>query len=247
MTLQVREIGSFHVGGRRVTLQGLPAREMHYTASAKTPIKVDPNGDYHVEQMYVQYVKLENPRARYPLLMIHGGRSTGVTWETTPDGRPGFQMEFLSRGHDVYVSDAVERGRASWAPPEVWTTEPFFPVAKTTWEISRIGPPGSYATDPARRRAYSDTKYPVESFDQQMKQRAPRWVTNDAATQAAYDLYVERVGTCVLMAHSTGGPFALQMALNAPVNVKALILLEPAGAPPASAEEFATLKSIPHL
>jgi pimeloyl-ACP methyl ester carboxylesterase len=197
--------------------------------------------------MYVQYVRLDKPSAKYPLVMIHGGRSTGVTWETTPDGRPGFQMEFLDRGHDVYISDAVERGRASWAPPEVWKLEPFFPVAKTTWEISRIGPPGSYATDPAKRRPYLGTQYPVGSFDQQMKQRAPRWVTNNAATQAAYDLFIQRIGECVLMAHSTGGPFALQMAMNAPDKVKALILLEPAGAPDAPRARLAELAPIPYL
>src|SRR4051812_6608720 len=96
----VSEIGSFHVGGRLVTLEGLPVRELFYTSSAGTPLKVDPNGDYQVEQMYVQYVKLAQPKARYPLLMVHGGGMTGVNWETTPDGRPGFQMYFLQHGHD---------------------------------------------------------------------------------------------------------------------------------------------------
>jgi hypothetical protein len=57
--------------------------------------------------MYVQYIKLTNPKARYPLLLWHGGGLTGVTWETKPDGQPGWQMYFLNAGHDVYVSDAV--------------------------------------------------------------------------------------------------------------------------------------------
>ena len=63
--------------------------------------------------MYVQYVKLASPRAKYPLLLIHGGGLTGVTWETKPDGQPGWQMFFLEAGHDVYVGDGMERGRAS--------------------------------------------------------------------------------------------------------------------------------------
>ena len=123
-TLSVADVGSFHVGGRAVSLSGLPTKDVVFTAGS-APIKVDPNGDFEVEQMYVQYVKLAQPKAKYPLLLWHGGGLTGVTWETKPDGKPGWQMFFLRAGHDVYVSDAVERGRASWARyPEIFTSEP---------------------------------------------------------------------------------------------------------------------------
>src|SRR5271157_5469451 len=86
--LEVAEIGSFHVGGHAVSLSGLPKREYSFTAGM-APYVVDPNGDFEVEQMYAQFVRLVAPRAKYPLLLIHGGGLTGVTWETTPDGRPG--------------------------------------------------------------------------------------------------------------------------------------------------------------
>src|SRR5258706_1609856 len=86
-TLSVAEISSFHVGGRAVSLSGLPTRDVVFTAGS-APIKVDPNGDFEVEQMYVQYVKLAQPKAKYPLLLWHGGGLTGVTWEAKPDGKP---------------------------------------------------------------------------------------------------------------------------------------------------------------
>ena len=74
-------------------------------------------------------------------MLWHGGGLTGVTWETKPDGKPGWQMFFLNAGHDVYVSDAVERGRASWARyPEIFKTEPLFRTKKEAWEVFRIGP-----------------------------------------------------------------------------------------------------------
>ena len=117
----VKEIGSLHVGGRTATLSGLPAKEIKFTPTSPVT-RIDPNGEYEVEQMYVQYVKLHDPyrRAQYPLLMIHGGGLAGVTWETKPDGGPSWQMFFLKHGHDVYIGDAVERGRASWARyPEI--------------------------------------------------------------------------------------------------------------------------------
>jgi hypothetical protein len=50
----VREVGSFHVGGRTETLSGLPTKDVVFSAGAP-PIKVDPNGEFEVEQMYVQY------------------------------------------------------------------------------------------------------------------------------------------------------------------------------------------------
>ena len=37
-------------------------------------------------------------RARIPLLMWHGGGLTGVTYETTPDGREGWLNYFLRKG-----------------------------------------------------------------------------------------------------------------------------------------------------
>ena len=66
-----KEVGSFHIGGQALTLQGLPVKELVYTAGGP-PTKMDPNGDFHTGQMYVQYVRLTNPKARYPLLLWHG-------------------------------------------------------------------------------------------------------------------------------------------------------------------------------
>jgi hypothetical protein len=112
----VRDIGSFHVGGGLVTLSGLPLRERVSTPGGPVHY-VDPNGEIAAGQMYVHYVRLAQPRVQIPVLMWHGGGESGVNWETTPDGRDGWQMRFLSAGLDVYVSDSVERGRSSWASP----------------------------------------------------------------------------------------------------------------------------------
>ena len=246
----VAEVGSFHVGGRQVTLSGLPAKEIVFTAGAP-PFKVDPNGDFEIEQMYVQYVKLFGPyaRAKYPLLMWHGGGLSGVTWETKPDGQPGWQQFFLRAGHDTYVSDAVERGRASWARyPEIFKTEPFFRAKKEAWELFRIGPIDSYATDPAKRKAHAEgTQFPVEAFDQFARQGIPRWSTNDAATQAAYDALVQKVCPCVVIVHSQGGNFTFNAALKAPDKVKAVIAVEPSGAPDPAKLNLGALKGVPHL
>ena len=90
----VREIGSFHVGGGLLTLAGLPLRQRGSTRGG--PVRtVDPNGEIAAGQMFAQYVRLAEPRGRFPVLMWHGGGMSGVNWETTPDGRVGWQMLFL--------------------------------------------------------------------------------------------------------------------------------------------------------
>ena len=112
--LRVKEVGSYHVGGRAVTLSGLPEKEIVYSPGSP-PVKLNPNGDFAVEQMYTRYTRLVAPRGKVPLQLWHGGGLAGMTFETKPDGGPGWEMFFLKQGWDVYVSDAGERGRASWA------------------------------------------------------------------------------------------------------------------------------------
>jgi pimeloyl-ACP methyl ester carboxylesterase len=244
----VLEVGSFHIGGQQVTLSGLPEKEISFSAGMP-PIKVNPNGDFEAGQMYAQYVKLVNPKAKYPLLLVHGGGLSGVTWETKPDGHPGWQQYFLKAGHDVYVNDAVERGRASWARyPEIFKGEPLFRTKKEAWELFRIGLNGSYDTDPAKRQTVpGGTQFPVQAFDQFAKQGIPRWAINDPATQAAYDLYVQKVCPCVIITHSQGGNFGFNMALHAPDKVKALISVEPSGSPDPDKTDLKAFKGVPML
>ena len=243
----VEKIGSFHIGGAPVKLEGLAPREI-VTAPGAKPMKVDPNGDFHTGQMYVQYVKLADPQARYPLLMWHTGGVTGASWETKPDGKPGWMQYFLRKGHDVYVSDAVERGRATFSRfPEIYKTEPIYRDKKEAWEIFRIGVPGSYASDPAKRRANEGQKFPPGAFDAMQMQMAPRWATNGEATQAAYNALVERICPCVIMAHGQAGNFAFNAAMRHPEKVKGIVAVEPAFAPKPDDPGISKLKAVPHI
>ncbi|HYZ32525.1 MAG TPA: esterase [Crenalkalicoccus sp.] len=244
--LQVREIGSFHVGGRIAEISGLPDQEIVFSPGAP-PLRFNPNGQFQVEQMYAQYVRLAAPKARFPLILAHGGGLTGATWETTPDGRPGWQMFFLRAGHDVFVTDAVERGRSGWARfPQIFAGEPVFRPMGEGWGLFRIGPAEGWNPDAAQRHAFPDTRFPVAAWDQFMKQGVPRWVTTDRQVQAGYDALVARVCPCVLLVHSSGGNFGFTAALHAPDKVKAVIAIEPSGAPPAETDA-AALQAIPHL
>lgn len=242
---EVEEIGSIHIGGRPVTLSGLPAQEVKVPGGA--PIKVDPNGDYHTGQMYAQFVRLAKPAAKYPLLMWHTGGITGASWETKPNGQPGWMQFFLKSGHNVYVSDAVERGRATFSRPEIYKSDGIFRDKKDGWEIFRIGPPNSYKTSPVDRRANPGVLFPIHAFDTLQMQMATRWAVTGDATQAAYDALVQRVCPCVIMAHGQAGLFAFRSSLALPEKVKGIVAIEPAFAPTPDHPEIGRLKGAPHL
>jgi pimeloyl-ACP methyl ester carboxylesterase len=80
-----------------------------------------------------------------------------------------------------------------------------------------------------------------------MKQGVPRWASNDAATQRAYDALVQKVCPCIILVHSQGGNFGFTAALNAPNKVKVLVAVEPTGAPDPTKVDVTKLGGVPHL
>ncbi|GGC37310.1 esterase [Siccirubricoccus deserti] len=236
--------GSFHVGGREVVISGQPVREMAFNPGS-VPVRIDPNGTYLMGSMYAQYMIPANPRGQAPLLMWHGGGLTGVTWETTPDGREGWQHFFLRRGWPVYVSDAVERGRSGWSMiPEQTGGQHVLLTQDNPWERFRIGDgAGSFA----RGTTNPGVQFPTdpESYRNFVRQVVPRFTTTDALTLDAYLALLDRVGPSVVMVHSQSGQFGWRAAQERPDKVRALVLVEPAAT--GDPAKVAALRDIPML
>jgi pimeloyl-ACP methyl ester carboxylesterase len=228
--INLRGMGSFHVGGRVAEVKGKEPRMIQRQPGGPMS-KLDPNGQFMVEQMYVQYFLPQNRKGKLPLLMWHGGGLTAATFETTPDGREGWLNSFIRKGWDVYISDAVERGRSGFASPDVWQGEPTFLNYQDPYERFRIGDgEGSWNDDPTKRRPILGTQFPVDAYDNYMRQTVPRWLSTDAAIIAAYTALVDKVCPCVVLAHSQGGSFAFKVAEQRPDKFKAIIAVEPATA-----------------
>lgn len=244
--IQLAEMGSFHVGGREVLITGKPVKEIALTANG-VPAKFDPNGLYQVEQMYVQYFIPKSPRGALPILLWHGGGLTGVTYETTPDGREGWLNYFVKKGWATYNSDAVERGRSGFAmSPEIFPTEPLFLTKENPFERFRIGQgAGSYNKDVAKMRPLPGSQFPIEAYDNFTKQNVPRWTSTDAPTIAAYTALVDKVCPCVVLVHSQAGLFGARVAEARPDKVKALVMVEPAAVGPI--EDAPKMKNVPVL
>src|ERR1700744_5705065 len=105
--LTIARQGSFFVGGRDVksdTLSTLP----NYA----------PSGTITIDQMYVRY-QVPVGDLGVPIPLIHGCCLTGKTWETTPDGRMGWDEYFVRHAHPTYVIDQAWRGRSAAGPSAI--------------------------------------------------------------------------------------------------------------------------------
>jgi hypothetical protein len=97
----IEQQGSFAVGGTVIKNPG-----------TFDPYNQTPAGQtFHGDHAYVFY-QIPVKARKYPLVMWHGIGQFSKTWETTPDGREGYQNIFLRRGFGVYLIDQPRRGDA---------------------------------------------------------------------------------------------------------------------------------------
>ncbi len=97
----IAEQGSFAAGGTVIDARE-PYNPLKPTVASQT---------LHGDHAYVFFQIPEKAR-KYPLVFLHGAGQSARTWETTPDGREGFQNIFLRRGYGVYLVDQPRRGDA---------------------------------------------------------------------------------------------------------------------------------------
>ena len=100
--LVLKAQGSFFVGGDKVEQTQVELGDL------------GPGGHITVNQMYVRYMVPQGGDGNVPVVMVHGATLTGKSWETTPDGRMGWDEYFVRKGHPVYVPDQVGRGRSGF-------------------------------------------------------------------------------------------------------------------------------------
>ena len=76
--LVLKAQGSFFVGGEKVEQTQGELGDL------------GPGGHITVNQMYVRYMVPQGGDGNPPVVMVHGATLTGKSWETTPDGRMGW-------------------------------------------------------------------------------------------------------------------------------------------------------------
>ncbi|SEF21014.1 alpha/beta fold hydrolase [Variovorax sp. NFACC27] len=205
--LTIQAQGSFAVGGTVL----------------KTPGSYDNNKpaaagqSFHGDHLYAFYQVPQNPKA-LPIVMLHGAFQSARSWESTSDGREGFQTLFLRRGFPVYLVDQPRRGRAgnSTIPTTIEPT----PNDQLFFDQFRIGKWPSYFDN-----AQFDRK--PETLEQFFRSVTPNTGPYDAAVISdAMSALFAKTGPAILFTHSQGGGPGWLTAIRSP-NVKAIVAFEP--------------------
>jgi len=125
--LLIQKQGSFAAGGTMTTAPG--------TFDPRKPLSPD-GQTYHGDHAYAFY-QIPVDARKLPIVMWHGAGQFSKTWETTADGREGFQNLFLRRHYGVYLIDQPRRGDAGRSSVE--TTIKPVPDEQLWFNQFRIG------------------------------------------------------------------------------------------------------------
>jgi pimeloyl-ACP methyl ester carboxylesterase len=107
----VRSNGNLHLRGYgSFFMSGTPAAVIDVSTQAPT----GQPGLGMANQMYVQFMlpQVQEGRPHSPIVFVHGGTLSSKSWQTTPDGRMGWDEYFVRQGFDTYLADQVGRARS---------------------------------------------------------------------------------------------------------------------------------------
>ncbi len=223
-SLSIKEQGSFLIGGNIMSTQGeYNSREW-----------MNPQGQTrHGDHAYVFY-QIPVHMRKLPIVFLHGAWQSGKTWESTPDGRDGFQNIFLRHGFSTYVLDQPRRGRAGQTLvaqdiiPKEGAAVSFAAMPATvdqfSFEIFRLGLWPNY---------YENVQFPQdkESLNQFLRQTTPDTGPFDSTIISdSVSALFDKIGPGILFTHSAGGGPGWETAIKNP-HVKAIVSFEPGAFP----------------
>jgi hypothetical protein len=206
--LVIQDQGSFTVGGGVITAPGVFDPKKPLSPAGQT---------YHGDHLYAFYQVPANAR-RYPIVMWHGAGQFSKSWETTPDGREGFQTLFLRRRFSTYLIDQPRRGDAGRSLIE--TTLKPTPDEQLWFNQFRLGLWPDYFDGVQFDRS-------PETLNQFFRSMTPNTGPFDInVVSDGVSALFDKIGPGVLFTHSQGGGPGWMTAIKTP-NVKAIVAFEP--------------------
>lgn len=205
--LVIKEQGSFAVGGSVLTSPG----EFNYRTRT-------PEGQtYHGDHAYIVY-QIPDKARQLSLVFWHGLGQFSKTWETTPDGRDGFQNIFLKRNFAVYLINQPRRAGAGRGTVE----STIIPVTDDQeWFCTfRLG----IWPDYFEGVQFDKSEETLNQFLRQMTPNVGSFDT-EVITSAISELF-DKIGEGILVTHSHSGGFGWLTAIQNE-NVKAIASYEP--------------------
>ena len=215
--------GSFFVGGE---VKASPP------PTGAGPAAALGGGDITVNQMYVQYQIPPAGKRHLPVVMVHGCCLSSKTWETTPDGRMGWNEYFVRKDRPVYLADQVSRARSGFDPSTIAAVKagrappsslPNIISAshQIAWIAFRFGP--KYGD------AFPDGQFPVDAADELYKQMIPdlnALLPTPNPTWTNMAALAKQLKGAVLIGHSESGFFPQQAALMDAAGVRGMVTIE---------------------
>ena len=162
--LVLKAQGSFFVGGDKVKQTQGELGDL------------GPGGHITVNQMYVRYMVPQGGDGNVSVVMVHGATLTGKSWETTPDGRMGWDEYFVRKGYPVYVPDQVGRGRSGFNQAVFNNVRAGSAPANSLPRWLRFSDEGVWPNFRFGAKAgapFPDTQFPVTAVDELSKQGVP--------------------------------------------------------------------------
>jgi hypothetical protein len=187
--ITLKAMGSFYVGGQRTLIQ--------HSGSGAAPRP----GHIWDGGMYVRYMIPSTNRPKVPVVMWSGGCHTGKSFETTPDGREGWDMIFVRAGHPVYVVDATYRGRSPISQESL--------IAARHGDASPNTLPNLLTCDEEQAAPVAGgfrlrhSNFPIEALDQYLAQLVPDWFfsaqNGPAPNSRALIALLEKIGPAMVL------------------------------------------------
>jgi len=164
---------------------------------------------------------------------VHGSQHTGMTYETTPDGREGWATWFVRQGHPVYVVDHAGRGRSGFNPTPVNAVRDggADPKGLPTLFVGPIDRAwANFCFGPAHPKPFPNLQFPLEALDQYLAQLVPNTESTlkggGANTVNALAALLDKIGPAIIMVHSQSGDYGMDVVRKRASLVRALVSVE---------------------
>lgn len=212
--IEIRDQGSFTVGGKVIRSTGTfdPVAHGFFNPTNQNTEGQTLHGD-HATVFY----QIPTQAKKLPLVFWHGYGQSMRTWQTTPDGREGFQSIFLKKKYPVYLIDQPRRGQSGRS------TEPMTLSANTDdqlwFGIFRLG---------VNNEFYPNVQFSKEpeALNQFYRQITPDTGPLDIELNIkTISTLFDKIGPGILVTHSHSGGQGWLTALRNE-NIKAIISFE---------------------
>ncbi|WP_392565340.1 alpha/beta fold hydrolase [Utexia brackfieldae] len=228
--LIIEQQGSFAIGGIVKTSEGKynSRPEMTQTKTSNEfmdvyKVNITNGGQtLHGDHATVSYQIPSNVKS-LPLVFLHGAGQSMRTWQTTPDGREGWNTLFLRKNYAIYLVDQPRRGWSGRSTVD--GSIPAIPDDQFWFAQFRMGEYPHF---------FKGVAFPQDaaSLDQFFRQMTPNTGPFDASVISnSLKALFDRIGNGVLVTHSQGGSPGWLTGIKVPEKVKGIVAIEPGNFP----------------